>query len=93
MATSRLDATVTTSDPPQVLKARPTTNVDPGLHELLTVAEVAGVLKVSKSWVYEHTRSRHPSRSDRLPFVKIGKFVRFDSVALTEFLATRSRIA
>ena len=28
------------------------------LHELLTVDEVAALLKVSKSWVYEHTRSR-----------------------------------
>ena len=28
------------------------------LFELLTVADVAALLKVSKSWVYEHTRSR-----------------------------------
>jgi hypothetical protein len=29
------------------------------LVEMLTVADVAALLKVSKSWVYEHTRARH----------------------------------
>ena len=29
-----------------------------GLSELLTVEEVAALLKVPKSWVYEHTRKR-----------------------------------
>ena len=91
MATSRLDATVTTSDPPQVLKARPTTNVDPGLHELLTVAEVAALLKVSKSWVYEHTRSRDMPRSERLPFLKIGKYVRFEARAVRAFIQKKCR--
>ncbi len=37
---------------------------DPDLHELLTVGEIATVLKVSRSWVYEHTRSRGIPRSD-----------------------------
>ena len=31
---------------------------DQELHELLTVEDVADLLKVSKSWVYEHIRSR-----------------------------------
>ena len=51
------------------------------LQELLTVDEVAALLKVSKSWVYEHTRSRGMPRSERLPHVKIGKYVRFDAAA------------
>jgi len=92
MAISRLDV-MATGRRPHALKAQLVTNADPALHELLTVDDVAALLKVSKSWVYEHTRSRHPHRSDRLPFVKIGKYVRFDSRALAEFLATRSRIA
>ena len=49
------------------------------LHELLTVEDVATLLKVSKSWVYEHTRSRGIPRSERLPHIKIGKYVRFDA--------------
>lgn len=60
------------------------------LHELLTVDDVAALLKVSRSWVYEHTRARVP-RTDRLPFVKIGKYVRFQSRAVGDFLARRSR--
>ena len=63
------------------------------LDELLTVDEVAALLKVSKSWVYEHTRSRTLPRSERLPHIKIGKYVRFDGRAVREFLLRRSKIA
>ena len=54
--------------------------------ELLTVDEVAALLKVSKSWVYEHTRSAGRSRSDRLPHIKLGKYVRFHPQALQAYL-------
>ena len=66
--------------------------IDDALEELLTVDDVAALLRVSRSWVYEHTRTRVP-RIDRLPFVKIGKYVRFQSRAVKDFLAKRSRIA
>ena len=56
------------------------------LHELLTVEEVAALLKVSKSWVYEHTRSRGTPRSERLPYIKMGKYVRFEARALRAFI-------
>jgi excisionase family DNA binding protein len=62
------------------------------LHELLTVEDVAALLKVSRSWVYEHTRARGTSRSERLPFIKIGKYTRFDARAVREFLRRRSKI-
>jgi excisionase family DNA binding protein len=42
--------------------------------ELLTVEEVAEVLKVPVSWVYEHTRRRSP---DRIPGFRLGKYWRF----------------
>jgi excisionase family DNA binding protein len=61
------------------------------LHELLTVEEVAALLKVSKSWVYEHTRSRGTSRSERLPYVKVGKYVRFDARMLRMFIQKKCR--
>jgi excisionase family DNA binding protein len=54
--------------------------------ELLTVDEVAALLKVSKSWVYEHTRSAGRSRTNRLPHIKLGKYVRFHRQALHAFL-------
>jgi excisionase family DNA binding protein len=41
---------------------------------LLTVQEVAGLLKVPVSWVYEHTRQEC---ADPLPAVKVGKYLRF----------------
>ena len=63
-----------------------------GLYELLTVDEVAALLKVSKSWVYEHTRARGTPRSERLPHVKIGKYVRFDPRLMRAFLDRRARL-
>ena len=60
--------------------------------ELLTVDEVAALLKVSRSWVYEHTR-RRGRKDDALPHVKLGKFVRFDPRLVREFLARRTRTA
>jgi excisionase family DNA binding protein len=62
------------------------------LQELLTVDEVAALLKVSRSWVYEHTRSRAVPRSERLPYLKVGKYVRFDARLVREFLVKRTRI-
>jgi excisionase family DNA binding protein len=56
------------------------------LLELLTVDDVAALLRVSKSWVYEHTRSRGAPRSERLPHVKIGKYVRFDPRLVRAFI-------
>lgn len=56
------------------------------LDELLTVDDVAKLLKVSRSWVYEHTRSRGTPRSERLPYLKVGKYIRFDARAVRAFL-------
>jgi excisionase family DNA binding protein len=56
------------------------------LGELLTVEDVAALLKVSPSWVYEHTRSRATPRAERLPHIKIGKYVRFEPAAIRAFL-------
>ena len=63
------------------------------LHELLTVEDVAALLKVSRSWVYEHTRSRGAARAERLPYIKIGKYKRFDPRCVREFLLRRAKIA
>jgi len=42
--------------------------------ELMTVAEIAAFLKVPASWVYERTRRRG---TERIPHVKLGKYLRF----------------
>jgi excisionase family DNA binding protein len=54
--------------------------------ELLTVAEVAQLLKVPVSWVYERSRRRS---IDRMPHFKLGKYLRFSE---PEVLAWLERI-
>jgi excisionase family DNA binding protein len=61
------------------------------LNELLTVDDIAALLKVSRSWVYEHSRSKQTARADRLPHIKIGKYVRFDPRAVRAFLLRKCR--
>jgi len=73
-------------------RREPTASDDRDLHELLTVEEVAALLKVSKSWVYEHTRSRGIPKSERLPHLKLGKYVRFDGEAVRAFLNRRYKV-
>ena len=51
--------------------------------ELLTVEDVATLLKVPKSWVYERTRRRG---RDKLPHIKLGKYLRFEEDAVRQFL-------
>ena len=53
------------------------------LPRLLTVAEVADLLNVPKSWVYEHTR---PGRRDQLPSVKLGRYRRFRLADVEAFI-------
>jgi excisionase family DNA binding protein len=53
------------------------------IEDLLTVEEVATLLKVKPSWIYERIRSR---RGDKLPHVKLGHYVRFERVAVEEFV-------
>ena len=43
-------------------------------NNILTPTELADRLKVKTSWVYEKTRGRN---RDRLPFVRLGRYVRF----------------
>ena len=51
--------------------------------ELFTVQEAAQFLKVPVSWIYEHVRAES---HDRLPAVKIGKYLRFDARDLRAWL-------
>lgn len=80
-------------DPSAMVVADTAAGSGADLYELLTVDEVAKVLKVSRSWVYEHTRARGIPRSERLPHIKIGKYVRFEARAVREFLERKCRVA
>ncbi len=61
-----------------------------GGDELLTVSDAARLLNVTVSWVYEHTRD---DADDRLPFVKLGKYVRFDRTDLREYIDAKRQAA
>jgi hypothetical protein len=54
-----------------------------GESTLLTVHEVADLLQVPVSWVYERTR-RHGA--EQLPHFKLGKYLRFEARTLVEFI-------
>jgi len=55
---------------------------------LLTVKEVAELLHVPASWVYERTRRKG---SDQLPHLKLGKYVRFEEEVVAEFIRGQRR--
>src|SRR5213594_2811232 len=42
--------------------------------DLLTPQEIAEIFKVPVSWVYSRTRNR---KGDRLPHIRLGKYIRF----------------
>ena len=58
--------------------------------ELLTVNDAARFLRVTVSWVYEHTRD---DAEDRLPFVKLGKYLRFDRTDLRAYIDAKRQAA
>jgi excisionase family DNA binding protein len=79
------------TDLASVSEARVDRERDYDVDGLLTVDDVAELLKVSKNWVYEHTRSRGTPRSERLPYIKVGKYLRFEARAVRAFLEKKCR--
>ena len=53
------------------------------IEDLMTVNEVAGLLKVPASWVYERTRRRG---AERIPHMKLGKYLRFSMAEVKTWL-------
>jgi predicted DNA-binding transcriptional regulator AlpA len=51
--------------------------------QILSVQEVARVLQVPVSWVYEHTR---PRCATPLPHIKLGKYLRFLPADIRNYL-------
>lgn len=48
---------------------------------LLTVKELATILNVAESWVYERTRQGQ----EAIPFIRLGAYVRFDPEEVINF--------
>jgi excisionase family DNA binding protein len=53
---------------------------------LLTVNDVAQILRVPPSWVYGHTRERC---RDRIPGIRLGKYWRFVEADVLAWLAAK----
>jgi predicted DNA-binding transcriptional regulator AlpA len=62
--------------------------IDPS--QILTLTELAQRLKVSERWVYEKTRRRS---QNPLPTIRIGRYLRFDWVRVSEWLREQERAA
>ena len=58
--------------------------------ELLTVQDAARFLNVTVSWVYEHVRD---DADDRLPVLKLGKYLRFDQRDLRAYIDAKREAA
>jgi len=54
--------------------------------ELLTIAEMAQLLKVKPSWLYLRTMQKG---KNSIPRVRIGKYLRFNPSAVMEWIKTQ----
>ena len=53
---------------------------------LVTVQEIAEILQVPKSWIYERTRQGQMA----IPHIRLGAYVRFDADAVINFFKSKS---
>ena len=58
--------------------------------DLLTVQDAAKFLNVTVSWIYEHVRD---DSQDRLPVLKLGKYLRFDLRDLRAYIDAKREAA
>jgi len=57
-------------------------------HKLLTVDQLAKILNVPKSWIYERTRQGQTA----IPHIKIGAYVRFDAEVVINFFKSKNGV-
>lgn len=70
--------------------AGPSRDDDDAVSELLTVQDAARFLNVTVSWIYEHVRD---DATDRLPVLKLGKYLRFDLRDLRAYIDAKREAA
>ncbi len=78
------------SHPHDQLRAAPSVTSTPLDHELLTVHDAARFLNVTISM---GVRAHAPNAEDRLPFVKLGKYIRFDRTDLRAYVDRKRHAA
>ncbi len=78
------------SNKPESLISVPATGTTEEVVDLLTIDEVSALLKVPKSWIYERTRRRGV---ERMPYIKLGKYLRFEESGIRAYLNRNRRAA
>lgn len=58
-------------------------NAQSDCEDLFTVGEVAALLNVPISWIYERTRRRG---IERIPHFKLGKYLRFSRIEVLQWV-------
>ena len=61
--------------------------MEQGTKALATAQELAAILKVPVSWIYQRTRLG----PEALPFIRVGRYVRFDPQQVIAFLEAKGR--
>ncbi len=57
--------------------------VQEATRKLLTISELAGLLQVPRSWIYDRTRM---SATNGFPVIRVGKYCRFDYPKVLDWL-------
>ena len=72
-----------------IIRASDGIEMETQFDELMTVSEIAALLKVPVSWVYE--RTRRPG-IEKIPHVKLGKYLRFSVREIKTWLMQQREI-
>jgi excisionase family DNA binding protein len=57
--------------------------------ELMTTAAAAKYIHMSRSWIYDHLKRKHP----RVPVIRLGGALRFDADALDKFMDEQAQLS
>jgi len=58
------------------------------MKSLITVQELAEILNVPVSWIYDRTHKGQ----EAIPFIKVGRHLRFESEEVIEFFKNNDKI-
>ena len=67
------------------MSLRKNENIKSVEHKLLTADQIAGILNVPKSWIYERTRQGQGA----IPFIRLGAYVRFNQEEVINFFKNK----
>jgi hypothetical protein len=55
--------------------------------KLVDIKEMAAIIKVPVTWLYQRTHLGHQS----FPFIKVGRYVRFEPQVVIDFLKSKGQ--